>query len=181
MTRKTKQFLRSLTDYCGLRIKYVSDLPSTVPGFLDPSKTSRTIVVNANKSKSDHAFTILHEIAHFILHYERSHRIRLPSYLTRHWKWRPMIRFSKLNKRIFSRKFNAERQADLWAFCTLLRIGATDDALAIVAQYPEKNSLLWQSVAGCTYSGIKSCLKRVFVRILHPFTAFSSLSSDTRA
>jgi hypothetical protein len=108
MTPKTKLTVRALAHYHGLRIKYVSDLPATVPGFLDPSKASRTIVVNANKSRSDHAFTILHEIDHFILHFERSHRIRLPWYLTRQWKWRPVIRFSKLFRRAASRKLNDE-------------------------------------------------------------------------
>ena len=84
MTRKTKLFSRLLAAHYCLRIKYVSDLPANVPGFLDPSKASRTIVLNASKSKSDHAFTIFYEIAHFILHAQRSHQLlRLPAWLKR--------------------------------------------------------------------------------------------------
>ena len=179
MTRKTKLIVRAVAHHLRLRIKYVSTLSPKVAGFLDPSRASRTIVVNANKSKSDHVFTILHEIAHYILHYERSHRTRLPWYITRQWKSEPMIRFSKLLRRVVSRRFDNESQADLWAFCALLQIGAADDALAISAQYPEKNSAFWLSVAASIYAGIKSRLKRAFRRILHPFTACSSPSSIT--
>jgi hypothetical protein len=177
MTRKTKLFIRALADHLRLRIKYVNDLPAKVPGFLDPSKASRTIVVNASKSKSDHAFTILHEVAHYILHYKRSHRTRLPWWLARKWKSKPMIRFSKTTKRIASRTLNDERQADLWAFCALFQIGATDDVLDIVGQYPEKNSTFWLSFVGCIYSGIKFRVKRAFRTILHPFSTFYSPSS----
>jgi hypothetical protein len=119
MTRKTKQIVRGLADYNDLRIKYVSDLPPTVPGFLDPSKASRTIVVNANRSKSDHVFTILHEIAHHVPHVERSHRARLPWYLTRQWKRQSPMVFSRTIKRAFFRRFDQERQADFGAFCAL--------------------------------------------------------------
>ncbi len=112
MTRKTKQLLRDFAGGHGLRIKYASGMSPKVSGFLDPSPASRTIVLNATKSKSDHAFTIAHEIGHYILHYRRSHRLHLPWYLTRQWKSRRMVRFSKLITRVFFRNFNYERQAD---------------------------------------------------------------------
>jgi hypothetical protein len=170
MTRKTKQFVRAIARHLGLRIKYANMIPK-VAGFLDPSMASRTIVINANKSKSDHVFTILHEIAHYILHYERSHRMRLPWYLTHQWKSNPMIRLSRTTKRAVSRKFNYEWQADMWAICALLHIGATDDIQVILTQYPEKTGLACLCVAGTIYAGVKSRLKRAFSRILHPFSA----------
>ena len=105
MTRQTKRTLRALANHYALRIKYASTSPK-VSGFLDPSRASRTIVVNANKSKSEHAFTILHELAHFILHCVRSHRIRLPWYVTRRWKSKRMMHVSKLIKRIFFSKIH---------------------------------------------------------------------------
>jgi hypothetical protein len=172
MTRKTKLFTRALVDHCRLRIKYVNDLPPNVSGFLDPSKASRTIVLNANKSKCDHVFTIFHEIAHYVLHFQRSHQMRLPWWLTRKWKSKPMIRFKKTTKLIAFRKFNEERQADLWAFCMLFQIGATDDILGIVDQYPEKTTIFWLSVVGSIYSGVKSRLKSV----LRPISRLYRLS-----
>jgi len=170
MTRKTKQFVRAIAHHLRLRIKYANMIPK-VAGFLDPSKASRTIVINATKSKSDHVFTILHEIAHYILHYERSHRMRLPWYLTRQWNANPMARFSKATKRLVSRKLNPEWQADMWAMCALLHIGAADDFQAILTQYPEKTGLACLCVAGTIYAGIKSRLKKAFRRICHPFIA----------
>ena len=180
MTRKTKLTIRALAHHLRLRIKYASMTPK-VAGFLDPSRASRTIVINANKSKSDHVFTILHEIAHFILHFERSHRIRLPSYLTRQWKSKPMMRFSQATKHLVSRKLNLEWQADMWAICALLHIGATDDLQAILTQYPEKTGIACLSVVGTIYAGIKSRLKRASRQICHPFAAFSAALSDACA
>jgi hypothetical protein len=171
MTRKTKQFLRAFVGYFGLRIKYVSAMSPKVSGFLDPSAASRTIVVNANKSKSDHAFTIAHEIAHYILHYQRSHRLHLPWYLTRRWKNRRMMRFSKLTTRVFLRDFNGERQADMWAIATLLYIGATDDLAIILDQHPEKSGSFWICVIACGYTGIKFRLKRAFRQTHHMLSA----------
>jgi hypothetical protein len=177
MTRTTKLIVRALAAYCRLRIKYVSDLPAAVPGFLDPSKASHTIVVNANRSKSDHAFTILHEIAHYILHFERSHRTRLPWYLTRKWKSKRMNRLSKTIYRVVSRKLNNEAQADAWAFCVLLCIGANDDAQAISAQCPEKSWLYKLALASSICTALKNRVKTTFGQILHLFRTSFSVSS----
>ena len=73
-----------------------------------------------------------------------------------------MIRNSKVLKRAISRIFNNERQADIWAFCALLTIGATDDLQAIVLQHPEKARLFYLTVIGCIYGAIKSRFKRAF-------------------
>jgi hypothetical protein len=169
MTRKTKLFLRGLAAHFGLRIKYVGALSPKISGFLDPSPMSRTIVVNAAKSKSDHAFTIAHEIAHYILHCQRLHRFRLPWFLTRQWKSKKLRRVSKLTVRLYFRDFNAEQQADLWAFATLMYIGATDDVLEIFNQHPDKRSGFWICATACIYTGIKQQLKSAFQPILHAF------------
>jgi hypothetical protein len=107
----------------------------------------------------------------YILHCIGPHQIRVPWYLTRHWEANPMIRFSKVTKRLVSRKLNLEWQADMWAICALLRIGATDDLQAVLTHYPEKTGLIWVSIIGSIYASVKSRLKRAFSRILHPFTA----------
>jgi hypothetical protein len=162
MTRKTKLLIRALADQFRLRIKYVNDLPAKVAGFLDPSKASHTIVVNATKSKSDHAFTILHEIAHYILHFQRSHQMRLPWYLTRQWKSQPMNRFSKTTKRLVSRKFDDEWQADMWAVGALLFIGAKDDFQAFVNQHPDKTWLVSVCLLASIYTNVKFRVKSAF-------------------
>jgi hypothetical protein len=157
MTRKTKLSLRRFAASLGLRIKYVSVLPHKICGFLDPA--SRTIIVNAKKSKSDHAFTIAHEIAHYVLHTQRLHRIKLPWYLKHQWKSPKMRRFSKLTARVYFRGFNVERQADMWAFATLLYFGAKDDIQVIFNQHPDKRSAFFLCAAACIYTEIKFRLK----------------------
>jgi hypothetical protein len=169
MMRKIKPFLRTQAHYYGLVIRYVTDLPPNVPGLLVPAERPHTIVVNANRSKSDHAFTILHEIGHFILHYERSHRVRFPSYLTREWKSKRMIRFSKLLRYVVARKMGLEAQADGWAFCALLGEGALNDALAICAQHPEKRWTFRVVFVSSIYHGIKRRVKKAIKGLIHPF------------
>jgi hypothetical protein len=163
--------IRVLVDSYGLGIRYVTDLPPNVAGLLVPVQSPRTIVVNANGTKSDHAFTILHELAHFILHIERSHRTRFPSYLTRQWKSKRMIRFSKIFQRVVSRKMGHEPQADAWAFCVLIQIGAIVDARAICAQHPEKRWMFNLVRVSSLYAGIKRRIKSVIRRVFHPFSA----------
>src|SRR5208282_476093 len=95
---------------------------------------------------------------------------RLPWFLTHQWKSEPMIRFSTALNREVSKLFDRERQADFWAFCTLLQFGAIDDVLAVVEQYPGKIKLLWCALLGCIWTGIKFRVKRFLFRMLHPFS-----------
>jgi len=53
-------------------------------------------------------------------------------------------------------------------FLLLIRIGATDDLLAITEIYPKKTSLFWFSVLGMIYCGIKRRTKNLFQRLFHP-------------
>jgi hypothetical protein len=144
-----------LAAYFGLRIKYVGGLSPKVAGFM----IAKTIVINANKSKSDHAFTIAHEIGHYHLHCKQNYQMPFPRILKRQWKAKRMIRFSKLLNRVLARQFNTENQADLWAFCALFYIGARDDVLAVLEQHPEKATLFWLSVVGCIRANIQRRLK----------------------
>ncbi len=168
MRRKIKLFLRSQADYHGLAIRYANNLPPNVAGLLAPAEWPDTIVINANRTKNDHAFTILHEIGHFVLHYERSHRVRFPSYLTRKWKSKRMIRFSRLLRYVVARKMGQEVQADAWAFCALLGEGALNEALAICAQQPEKRWAFRLAFASSVYAGIKRRFKAVLRTLLQP-------------
>jgi hypothetical protein len=70
-----------------------------------------------------------------------------------------MIRFSRLLNRIVSRKFNHERQFDMWAIGALLYIGDTDDLQTVLTQHPEKDGSFWLYVIAGTYTGIKLRLK----------------------
>jgi hypothetical protein len=179
MTRKTKQLLRDFAASFGLRIKYASGMSPKVSGFLDPSPASRTIVLNATKSKSDHAFTIAHEIGHFVLHCQRSHRIRLPWYLTRRWTHKRIAYSCKLLRRVFFRSFNFERQADMWAILTLMYIRATDDLEIILDEHPEKNGSFWLCVIAGAYAGAKLRLKGAFREVVHVFSVLLHSSSPT--
>jgi hypothetical protein len=171
MTLKTKLNVRAAADYYGLKIEYASNLSPKVAGLLVPIESPHTILVNANHSKSDHVFTILHEIGHYILHVERSHRVRLPWYLRRQWQSKRTIRFSRSLRRIQSRIMNPEMQADAWAFCALLQFGAIDDAKAICTRYPEKTWMFLLAVAGSIYNRIKLRIQRVIRRICQPLGA----------
>jgi hypothetical protein len=82
-----------------------------------------------------------------------------------------MRRFSKVLRRVASRTLNEEIQADAFAFCTMLEIGATDDLQAILTQYPEKTWVFCLCAFASIYTGIKRRIQRVIQGLFQPFSA----------
>lgn len=165
MKRTTEQALARLAETAGyfdLLIEYVADLPDNVPGFLQPGPDPRFILVNASKSPSEQAFTIAHEIGHYVMHANRPIPAFLPWYLNIRWQSPSLSKFSSRARRWIRRVFDAEWQADLWAFILLLQIGAADDVMAIIALYPKKTVMLWHSIAALIFSRIKGRTKKLF-------------------
>jgi hypothetical protein len=163
MTPRTEQTLKQVADYFDLQIEYVADLPDNVPGFLEPSPHPRYIFVNARKTSHDQAFTIAHELAHYIMHTDGRARNLMPWYLRPSVTPRFMVQVSRTAERWMRQKFDVEWQADLWAFMLLWRIGAADDLLAIIKLYPQKNRMFWYSGAATVYTNAKRRILNLFL------------------
>ena len=162
MNRTTKKTIRALVAHFGLRIKYVSTLTDKICGFLDPAKNSRTIIINGKKSKSENAFTIIHELAHYLLHYRRTHRSPAPWYWRRRWKSPWMNQFIAKHKRCCGLILNQECEADIWAFIVLWQIGALDDVFAVVKRHPHKKNSFYLAMVGTILTRIRTSLRQLF-------------------
>jgi hypothetical protein len=171
MTPRTEQWLNKFADYFGLQIEYVFDLPDNVAGVLQSGPDPRYIIVNARKSRSEQAFTIAHEMGHYVMHHDRPPWDILPWYMKIQWKSPLMSKASRTLNRWVRRKFGVEWQADLWAFMLLCLIGARDDLLAINENHPEKSLTFWCTCLGLAYAGIKRRITGFFQKIFNPSPA----------
>lgn len=169
MTPRTEQMLKDSAAYLDLHIEYVAELPDNVCGFLEPGPDPRYVFINARKPHSDQAFTIAHELAHYVLHFDRPPRNIQPWYLNIQWKSERMSKFSQKINRSVRRGCGREFQADLWAFLLLWRIGAADDLIAIAEIYPKKRPLFWLTRAGVICFGMTRIIKSFFRRLFNPF------------
>jgi hypothetical protein len=163
MNIKSEKRLQSLVEHLSLKIEYLNDLPDNVPGFLQPGEDPRFIFVNARMSRSDQAFTITHELAHYVMHVGRPPCYYLPRYLNWLRRSERTKDIADTTERFMRRKFNIEWQADLWGFIMLWQIGAVDDLLALKEAYPEKRWMFWYSFAATLHAGIKRRLASLFL------------------
>jgi hypothetical protein len=146
MTPKTEARLKGFTGHFGLPVVYSTDLPDKVLGMLVPDGDSSTIVLNANRPALDHAFTIAHEIGHYIMHKDGKREFPLPLFLSRRWKWRPVRIIARKARAIMAEKVDKEWEADFWAFVMLWHIAAVPELKFVFECYPEKRMLLWLSI-----------------------------------
>jgi hypothetical protein len=176
MKYKTKNTLRALAKYLGLKVKFVSYFSNDVHGKLLPRE--KRILINAHKPRCEHIFTMLHEIGHFLLHFQNAPRKHHPRFLDHHgqteWltglrsKARRYLRF------IFNKESGKEWEADLWAFCAFgyfaKQVGCLDDLVAFLDRHPEKYGSFCLAMLGVAYSRTKACLSKFPKMLLAPLS-----------
>jgi len=165
MTIHTDPKLKKFTDYLGLQIKYSTDLSDDVPGFLKFDSEPPYIVLNANKPRTDHALTIGHEIAHYVMHENRPRKFGLPWFVNYPWKWKWASQVAAEAKAYLLEKFDREWEADVWAFVFLLTIGAYGDLMAVFKMYPEKRWILFTAMVAMAYAYQKQPGRMFFRRV----------------
>jgi len=148
MTPGTEAKLKGFADYFGLPLVYSSDLPDSVPGMLVPVGDSAAIVVNAKRPPLDHAFTIAHEIGHYIMHQNGKPKFPSPWFLNRQWKWKWARLIARKARVVRCEKYGTEWEADFWAFVMLWHLAALTELQFVFDTYPEKRSLYWLSILG---------------------------------
>lgn len=145
----------------GIKVKFVHYLAENVHGKLLPCE--RRILINANKPRDEHVFTLLHETAHYLLHFKRRVNRRLcPWYLRLNWKIDAIaVFFSKSRRAVrfaFNTKKGKEWEADVWAMCGLVylkKFAGFSDLPAFLARHPEKRRMYWYATAAIICTGVK--------------------------
>ena len=84
MKHRKKNLLRDMAKHLGLKIVFVSYFTNDVHGKLLPRE--KRILINAHKPRYEHTFTLLHEIAHYLLHFKNFTRKRHARFLDINWK-----------------------------------------------------------------------------------------------
>jgi len=175
MKQKIKNTLRALTGHIGFKVKYVDYLPDNTHGMLLIKE--RRILLNARKPRSEHFFTILHEIGHFVVHHTIPPRDYCPRYLRKDWKRDSVDRaFSQARRYvrfIFNCSAGKEWEADLWAICAFIvltkQIGCWAELATFLGRHPDKTKTFLLATSVISYSDVKKYVANHIKRLLLPF------------
>jgi hypothetical protein len=163
----TKNALRKTAKDLGLKVKFVDYLPEDIHGKLLPRE--RRILINANKPRCEHVYTLLHEFAHYLLHFKRikPHR-HSPWYLNINWKSDAIARIAakvrRLVRFVFHSEHGKEWEADLWAMCGLIYLNKFfgDSVLtAFLNRHPEKKWLYRLAAISTVVSDAKKRITKI--------------------
>ena len=167
MKRRKKNVLREMARHLRLKVSFVSYFDDQTHGKLIPREGR--ILINANKPRQEHIFTLLHEIGHFLLHFKNPPMKHHPRLFDIAWKIEWVAKLcSKVRRQmrfIFNKASGKEWEADLWAFCVFIyfvrRVGCRDDLLAFLKRHPEKSGSFFLAVFGVAYSDAKTLIKKL--------------------
>jgi len=175
MKYTTKQAVRVMTKQLRLKVRFVDYFPDDTHGLLLPLE--KRILVNARKPRYEHVATILHEIAHYVLHVLNDNRFPWPWYLKRYWRFSYFAKMRSTLRRYVRYRFSTERskeqQADLWAIMAFILVArcarSFSELIAFIDHHPEKFWIFCVAVFGVTYGGLKSRIRKITDTLLIPF------------
>jgi hypothetical protein len=161
MKRSTKNTLRAMAKHFGLTVKFVSYFGDDVHGKLLPRE--RRILINANKPRCEHTFTLLHELGHFVVHVLNPGRKYDPRLLDVSWPVAFLEKFASRVRRqlrfLFNKQSGKEWEADLWAMCAFVHVAkhiqCHDELCAFLQRHPEKLGMFFFTATGAAWAGLK--------------------------
>ena len=138
MNLRPKYTIYDMPGYFGLKIEYRDDLPADNAGFLHDADEPLFIAINRSLPRCEQAFTIGHELCHFLKHQNRPRRnfnIRL---LNHPWESRRAKTYARYVRKILHIFLPVEFEADLFAVGMLFELGAMEELKAYLELHPEK-------------------------------------------
>ncbi len=147
-----------------LKVCYVSYFDDKTHGKLLPRE--KRILINANKPRTEHIYTMLHEIGHYLLHFKNPPKKHHPRVLDINWKIERLTKLCSKIRRMIRFQFNKvdgkEWEADLWAVCAFFYLakhfGYWKDFLAFVKNHPEKKAIYCLTAYGAAQVELKARL-----------------------
>ena len=145
-----------MSKYIGIKVKFVDYLGDDVHGKLLPRE--KRILINARKPRTEHIFTLLHEIGHFLVHVKKTHTLRNPRFLEIHWKSERLANFfSKVRRgvRFFRNRQSGKEARTMQARAngiTYLRWSKDSPACA-----PDALAFSAAAVSSISFSSISAC------------------------
>jgi len=144
MKQRKKNILREMARHLRLKVAFVSYFDDQTHGKLMPREGR--ILINANKPRQEHIFTMLHEIGHFLLHFKNPPRKHHPRVFDVAGKIEWLANFcSNLRRQMrfhFNKASGKEWEADLWALCAFAYLarhfGFREELFSFLQRHPEK-------------------------------------------
>jgi hypothetical protein len=161
--------VEDMPGYFGLQIEYRDDLPPDNAGFLDPSAEPQYIAINRNLPHCEQAFTIAHELGHYVNHHNRPPRRYFPAILDRQYKSKRIHYVVSHTSRFLHYKYGKEWQADLYAFVLLITIGAAKDLTEYLERHPAQWKWACLALLVIFVKGFPRMPKNLFLRFLNLF------------
>jgi hypothetical protein len=155
--------------YFGLKIEYRDDLPDNNAGFLDPDDEPQYIAINRNLPHCEQAFTIAHELGHYVKHHNRPPLKYFPCILDRQYKSKRVNYVASHTNRFVHYKYGKEWQADLYALVFLITIGATKDLTEYLERHPHQRKWFFLSLLVIIVKDFPRIIKNLFLRFLNLF------------
>jgi hypothetical protein len=170
MSPPRKRTIEDFADYFGLKIEYRDDLPPSNAGFLDPCDEPQYIAVNSLLPNCEQAFTIAHELGHYVKHHNQPRHRHFPEVFDREYQSKKIAFVASRIRRFIYFKFNREWEADLYAFLLLINIGAAKDLSAYVERHPRKAKLYALSLGMSIVKGFPRIVKGLFLKFFKLFS-----------
>ena len=162
--------IEDMPGYFGLQIEYRDDLPPDNAGFLDEHDEPQYIAVNSSLPHCEQAFTIGHELGHYVKHHNRPRHRYFPALFDREYQSKRVAHVVSHTRRFVQFKFNKEWEADLYAFLLLITIGAVNDLKAYLERHPKKTRLFVLASTVIFFMAIPRIIKGLFLKFFKLFS-----------
>ena len=171
-----------MSKHLGLQVKFVDYLADDVHGKLLPRE--KRILINAHKPRNEHFYTVLHEIAHFLLHFKSLPRKYHPRIFDINWKaeWLAILcsKVRRYYRYTFNKASGKEWEADLWAMCAFVYIArhfkCRGELKTFLKRHPEKTSMFLLAAGSTIYCGTKTRIQKIGRTLAGTFQTFSKLA-----
>lgn len=167
MKHRVKKTLREIVKYFGVKVKFVHYFDAETQGKLIPRE--KIILINAHQPRTEHIFTVLHEIGHYVLHVLNPNRRFHPRWCDLNWKGQFMVNLcSKIRRYMrfnFRKEAGREWEADTWAMLVFWLIardfGGRKELSDFLDRHPEKMSKFILVVAGVALQDMRRRIKNL--------------------